>query len=152
MITAMIISVLSTLAGALIGFWGTMKTSRSHLFYASASNLKHSFLEILVLLRQPKETFIDLYVIEIMEKSFYKHELAVIEFRYSLPASKRIDFDNAWHNYCESDRAGQDKLTKKYFGRPNWQQEALANIEAILKFTENDAFSLWGMRLFEKSS
>lgn len=76
MITA-VISVLSTLAGALIGFWGTMKTSRSHLFYASASNLKHSFLEVLVLLRQPKETFIDLYVIEIMEKSFYKHEMAV---------------------------------------------------------------------------
>jgi len=152
MITVTIISVLSTLAGALIGFWGTMKTSRSHLFYTSAYNIKYSFLEILTLLTQPKETFIDLYVIEIMEKSFYKNELAVVEFRYSLPASKRIDFDNVWHNYYESDSAVQDKLTKKYFGRPNWQQEALANIEAILKFTENDPFSLWGMRLFEKNS
>ncbi|OPY80314.1 MAG: hypothetical protein A4E70_01799 [Syntrophus sp. PtaU1.Bin005] len=151
MITA-VISVLSTLAGALIGFWGTMKTSRSHLFYASASNLKHSFLEVLVLLRQPKETFIDLYVIEIMEKSFYKHELAVVEFRYSLPASNRESFDAAWRNYYESDRAGEDKLTKKYFGRPNWQHEALANIEAILKFTERDPFWLWGKNLLGKDS
>jgi hypothetical protein len=147
-----IISVLSTLAGALIGFWGTMKTSRSHLFYASASNLKHSFLEVLVLLRQPKETFVDLYVIEIMEKSFYKHELAVVEFRYSLPESKRVQFDNSWRNYYASDQAGADKLTRKYFGRPNWQEEALANIEAILKFAENDAFSLWGKRIFERDS
>jgi hypothetical protein len=144
----MIIGVLCTLAGALLGFWGAMKTARSQLFYASASNLKHAFLEVLVLLRQPKETFIDLYVIEIMEKSFYRHELAVVEFRYSLPASKRISFDNAWRNYYESDRAGEEKLTKKYFGCPNWQQEALANIEAILKFTEHDAFSLWDKKIF----
>jgi hypothetical protein len=147
-----VISVLSTLAGALIGFWGTMKTSRAQLFYVSASNLKHSFLEVLVLLRQPKETFIDLYVIEIMEKSFYKHELAVVEFRYSLPASKRESFDHAWQNYYESDRAGEDKLTKKYFGRLDWQHEALAKIEAILKFTENDPFWLWGKNLFGKDS
>lgn len=147
-----VISVLTALVVALIGFWGTMKVSRSNLFYASASNLKHSFLEVLVLLRQPKETFIDLYVIEIMEKSFYKHELAIVEFRYSLPASKRESFDTAWQNYYESDRAGEDKLTNKYFRRPNWQHEALANIEAILKFTENDPFWLWGKNLFGKDS
>lgn len=143
-----IVGILGTLAGALLGFWGAMKTARSHLFYASASNLKHAFLEVLVLLRQPKETFIDLYVIDIMEKSFYKHELAVVEFRYSLPESKRISFDSAWRNYYESDRAGEEKLTKKYFGSPNWQQEALTNIEAILKFTEHDPFSLWDKKIF----
>jgi len=147
-----VISVLTALVVALIGFWGTMKVSRSNLFYASASNLKHSFLEVLVLLRQPKDTFIDLYVIEIMEKSFYKHELAIVEFRYSLPASKRESFDTAWQNYYESDRAGEDKLTNKYFRRPNWQHEALANIETILKFTEHDPFWLWGKNLLGKDS
>ena len=147
-----IIGVVGTLAGALLGFWGAMRAARFQHFYASGSNLKHAFLEVLVLLRQPKETFIDLYVIDIMEKSFYKHELAIVEFRYSLPTSKRISFDNAWRSYYESDRAGEDKLTKKYFGRPAWQQEALANIEAILKFTECNAFSLWGKRLFKKDS
>ncbi len=147
MITA-IIGVLGTLAGGLLGFWGAMRAARFQHFYASGSNLKHAFLEVLVLLRQPKETFIDLYVIEIMEKSFYKHELAIVEFRYSLPLSKRISFDNAWHNYYESDREGVEILTKKYFGRPNWQQEALANIEAILQFAECDAFSLWNQKIF----
>jgi hypothetical protein len=125
-----------------------MKAARFQHFFASGSNLKHAFLEVLVLLRQPKETFIDLYVIDIMEKSFYKHELAVVEFRYSLPASKRISFDNAWRNYYESDREGVEILTKKYFGRPNWQQEALENIEAILQFAESDAFSLWDKKIF----
>lgn len=94
MITA-IIGVVGTLAGALFGFCGAMKAARFQHFFASELNLKHAFLEVLVLLRQPKETFIDLYVIEIMEKSFYKHEMAVVEFRYSLPVSKRISFDNA---------------------------------------------------------
>ena len=151
MITA-IIGVVGTLAGALLGFWGAIRAARFQHFYASGSNLKHAFLEVLVLLRQPKETFIDLYVIDIMEKSFYKHELAVVEFRYSLPASKRIAFDNAWSNYYESDQAGEEKLTKKYFGHSNWQQVALSNIEAILKFTENDSFSMSGKRLFGKNS
>lgn len=145
---ASIVGVVGTLAGAFLGFWGAMKAARSQIFYASATNLKHAFLEVLVLLRQPKETFIDLYVIEIMEKSFYKHELAVVEFRYSLPVSKRISFDNAWRNYYESDREGEEILTKKYFGCPNWQEEALANIEAILQFTECDAFSIWNKKIF----
>lgn len=147
MITA-IIGVVGTLAGALFGFWGAMKAARFQHFFASGSNLKHAFLEVLVLLRQPKETFIDLYVIEIMEKSFYKHEMAVVEFRYSLPVSKRISFDNAWRNYYESDREGENIFTKKYFGRPNWQEEALSNIEAILEFTEFAAFSIWNRKIF----
>jgi len=63
---ATIVGFVCTLAGALLGFWGVMKAARSQLFYASASNFKHAFLEVLVLLKQPKETFIDLYVIEIM--------------------------------------------------------------------------------------
>lgn len=147
MITA-IIGVVGTLAGALLGFWGAMKAARFQHFFASGSNLKHAFLEVLVLLRQPKETFIDLYVIEIMEKSFYKYEMAVVEFRYSLPVSKRISFDNAWRNYYESDREGENIFTKKYFGQPNWQEEALSNIEAILKFTEFAAFSIWNRKIF----
>ena len=143
-----IIGIIGTLAGALLGFWGAMKAARFQHFFSSGSNLKHAFLEALVLLRQPKETFIDLYVIEIMEKSFYKHEMAVVEFRYSLPVSKRIDFDNAWRNYYESDREGENILTKKYFGCPNWQEEALRNIEAILEFTECAAFSIWNRKIF----
>ncbi len=147
MITA-IIGVVGTLAGGFLGFWGAVKAARFQHFFASGANLKHAFLEVLVLLRQPKETFIDLYVIEIMEKSFFKHEMAVVEFRYSLPVSKRNNFDNAWRNYYESDCEGEDILTKKYFGRPNWQDEVLSNIEAILKFTECDAFSIWNKKMF----
>ncbi len=139
MITA-IIGVVGTLAGGILGFWGAVKAAHSQHFFASGTNLKHAFLDVLVLLRQPSETFIDLYVIEIMEKSFFKHEMAVVEFRYSLPVYERNNFDNAWRKYYESDGEGNHSLTKKYFGRPNWQEDALSNIEGILKFTECTAF------------
>jgi hypothetical protein len=145
---AAIIGVIGTLAGAFIGFWGAMKVARFQHFFSSGSNLKNTFLEVLVLLRQPKETFIDLYVIDVMENSFYKHEMAVVEFRYSLPASKRIDFDNAWRNYYESDSEGETILTKKYFASPNWQNEALSNIEAILEFADFAALSIWSRKIF----
>jgi hypothetical protein len=81
-----------------------------------------------------------------MEKSFFKHEMAIVEFRYSLPVSERNNFDNAWRNYYESDGEGENILTKKYFGRPNWQEEALYNIEAILKFTERSVFTIWNRK------
>lgn len=134
---AAIIGVTGTRTGAFIGFWGAMQAARFQQLFSSGSNLKNAFLEVLVLLRLSKETFIDLYVIDIMEKSFHKHETAIVEFRYSLPATKRVDFDSAWRNYYyyESDSEGETILTKKYFGRPNWQDEALSNIEAILEFT-----------------
>lgn len=145
---AAIIGVIGTVAGAFIGFWGAMKAARFQNFFSSGTNLKNAFLEVLVLLRQPKETFIDLHVIDIMEKSFQKHEMAVVEFRYSLPVYKRIDFDNAWRKYYESDSEGETILTKKYFGRLNWQDEALSNIEAIVEFTDCAAFSIWNRKIF----
>lgn len=148
MMDVAIIGVIGTLAGAFIGFWGAMKAARFQHFFSSGSNLNNAFLEVLVLLRQPKETFIDLYVINVMEKSFHNHETAVVEFRYSLPVSKRVDFDSAWRNYYESDSEGETILTKKYFGRPNWQDEALSNIEAILEFTDSAALSIWNKRIF----
>ncbi len=141
-------TLIGTLIGAFIGFCGAMKAARFQNFFCSGTDLKNAFLEVLLLLRQPKYNFIDLHTIEIMEDSFHKHEMAVAKFRYSLPAHKRIYFDNSWRNYYESENEGETILTKKYFGHPNWQDEALSNIEAILEFTDCAAFSIWNREIF----
>ena len=130
-----LLAIGGTIAGAIIGSWSTLRSVRNQQFYSSAAKLKQSFLDVLVLLNLPKDKFIDLYAIEVLDKSFYKQEQAIIEFRYSLPKSKRVLFNNAWLNYIGNE-TGDDKLTKKYFKCSNWQEEARKNIETILDFTE----------------
>ena len=134
------IALIGTLTGSLIGFQIARRNIKDQFFYAASAKLKQAFIDVLRLLNLPEDKFIDLHAIDVMEDSYWKHELAVIEFRYALPKSKRPCFDRAWENY-KGNETGPEKLTKKYFGRDNWQQEALNNIEEILIFAEHDSCS-----------
>ena len=139
-------TILPTLAGALIGgligFWVSRATTRDQFFYTAAAKLRQTFNDVLVLLNLPEDKFIDMHAIECMDNSFWQHERAVIEFRYALPKFQRCRLDKAWEHY-KGDDTGPEKLTKKYFGKTNWQQIALKDIEAILDLTEHNPFSLW---------
>lgn len=141
-INTALLTLAGALTGGLIGFWVSRATTRDQFFYAAAAKLKQAFNDILVLLNLPEDKFIDMHAIERMDNSYWQHERAVIEFRYALPKFKRCRLDKAWEHYKGND-TGTEKLTKKYFGRDNWQQKALQDIEAILYFTEHNPFSLW---------
>ncbi len=130
----------SALAGALVGFWISRATTRDQFFYTAAAKLKVAFNETLIMLNLPEDKFVDLHAVECMDNSFWKHERAVIEFRYALPKFQRRRFDNAWENYKGND-TGPEKMTKKYFAKQNWQHIALCDIEAILYFTEHNPSS-----------
>ncbi len=136
-IIAALIAFTGTLIGSLIGFQIARRTIKDQFFYAAAAKLKQSFVDILRLLREPPDRFEvkEDSTIDAMDNSFWEHERAIFEFRYALPERKRARLDTAWNNY-RGDGTGHSKLKDKYSYKANWQEDALKDIEAILKLTD----------------
>lgn len=136
-IIAALIALTSAFVGSLMGFLIARRNTKDQFFYAAGAKLKLAFRDELAFLTDPKWENSSFFHRR-LETTFEKHFLAITEFRYALHKSQRDGFDKVWQEYYTTEDAPNDILLVKYSPElnPTGREDAIKNIEAILKFTE----------------
>ena len=141
-LNVVVIGVLGTLAGAVIGalltYFFAVNLSKKEGFKRAGHELRQAFHEELVRLGHDENA--DPFAV--LEEALPKHLAAVNEFRFHLSKSKRERFERAWCTYYFDDEnlnipnleqyshhLGGTELAKKN------REVAMARINGILEFT-----------------
>lgn len=132
-------AVITPIISGFISYYISRRTIWRDNFLQASVRLSEAFSKELTVLKQGGMKYL-LDAVQLLESAFDKHSIAVTEFRFTLPKSKRSSFDKVWKHYNGDDGDGRTCLGQYSIGLGGTgSQGAIQNIEEILEFTEHNS-------------
>lgn len=141
-------TLVAGISGAIIGgvigvigtYIGSIRISQQQRFVDAGRRLREAFHDEMATLRSDRHV----NAATLLEDAFKKHLIAVTEFSYVLPESKRSYYYHTWNDYCSiPDHPGATFFEQYLSGHGNIQDSennvklAIERINNILSFTKN---------------